>query len=50
MPRRGAEKLCGYGDLALRRGVARGNGANHADDANAQMTDGGSARLDSGMA
>ena len=50
MLRRGAEKLCGYGDLTLCRGVAGGNGANHADDANAQMSDGGSAQPDSGMA
>ena len=50
MPRRGAERLSGYGDLTLCRGVAGGNGANHEDDANAQMSDGGSSRLDSGMA
>ena len=50
MLRRGAERLFGYGDLTLGRGVARGNRANHSDDANAQMADGGTARPDSGMA
>ena len=50
MLRRGAEKLCGYGDWTLRGGVARGSRGDHADDGNAQMTHGGTARPEFGIA
>ncbi len=45
MLRRGAEKLCSYGDLTVRWRVVRSNRGRRADDVIARMADGGTGGL-----